>query len=80
MQVYIIGIVHDHAGEDLSTTLGKLEAESCEDAVERASLWIWEKMEENNCKNCFFFPRESIGPNAIGLLASAEEIITSDQE
>lgn len=74
MRAYIIGIAHNHGGE-FSTTLGHLEAESAEDAQGRARFWIRRKTKEHDCKEgCALSVRLPIGPNAIGLLASAEEI------
>lgn len=74
MQTFLIGIAHNHGGE-LSTTPGYLEAENAEDAQERALFWIQRKTKEHNCKDiCALHVRSLIGPNALALLASAEEI------
>lgn len=74
MQAYIIGIAHNHGGE-FSTTLGYLEAESAEDAEERALFWIRRKTKEHDCKKgCIPSVHPAIGLHGIGLLASAEEI------
>ncbi len=81
-KTFVIGILHQHGGE-LSTDLGRLEADTAKEALQKAELWIARKKKKQLCKSrgnqCEVDVREAYtGLKSTMLAASAEDIYSRE--
>ena len=76
---YVVSIMHRHPGEDMSVSLGKIEATDHEDAFSRSEFWRGKKFQELGCnltgRECTLDVREAYTSLKSTMMAcSAEEI------
>ena len=77
-KVFVISIPHQH-GSELGTSMGKLNANNIDEALNKAELWIARKKREQKCKSygnhCSVDIREAYtGLKSTVLACSAEDI------